>query len=47
MRHWMQDGDLSGVRDPQALAQLPAKERQDWQRFWADIDALLKKAGKP
>jgi hypothetical protein len=27
-----------------ALAQSPAEERAEWQRFWADVDALLEKA---
>jgi hypothetical protein len=44
LRHWQQDTDLAGVRDPAALAQLPEAERADWQKLWADVAALLKKA---
>jgi serine/threonine-protein kinase len=42
LRHWQQDPDLAGVRDPEALADLPDEERQAWQALWADVDALLK-----
>ena len=44
LRHWKADPDLAGVRDPAALAKLPEAERKQWQSFWADVDALLKKA---
>jgi hypothetical protein len=37
------DADLAGVRDPLALEKLPEAERQDWQKLWADVDALVKK----
>jgi len=37
--------DLASVRDDKALAALPEKERQAWQKLWADVDALRKKAG--
>jgi serine/threonine-protein kinase len=36
---WQQDTDLAGVRDPAALAKLPAEERESWQRLWADVAA--------
>jgi Flp pilus assembly protein TadD len=38
---WTQDPNLITVRDPAALAALPPAERQAWQAFWADVDALL------
>ena len=44
LRHWQQDPDLAGVRDPAALAELPEAERADWRKLWADAAALLKKA---
>jgi tetratricopeptide (TPR) repeat protein len=44
MQQWQKDADLAGVRDPEALAQLPAEECQQWQRLWSDVDALLKRA---
>jgi tetratricopeptide (TPR) repeat protein len=37
---WQTDPALAGVRDPAALAQLPAAERAQWQRLWADVAAL-------
>jgi eukaryotic-like serine/threonine-protein kinase len=36
--------DLGCVRDKNELAKLPENERKDWQTFWADVAALLKKA---
>jgi hypothetical protein len=49
LRHWQQDNDLAGVRDKQALAALPADERAQWQKLWADVADLLRRldAGKP
>ncbi len=47
LRKWKQNNDLSGVRAAEALARLPAEEREAWQRCWADVDALLERAGKP
>jgi hypothetical protein len=44
LRRWQQDPDLVGVRDATALAKLPAAERADWQKLWADVAALLKKS---
>ncbi len=37
---WQTDPALGGVRDPAALANLPAEERASWQRLWADVAAL-------
>jgi hypothetical protein len=44
LRHWQRDTDLAGLRDPAALANLPDAERTDWQKLWADVAALLRKA---
>jgi hypothetical protein len=44
MGHWQQDSDLAGLRDPDAVARLPADERQACQQLWADVAALLKQA---
>jgi hypothetical protein len=46
-KHWKEDADLAGVRDPAALANLPEAERLEWQKLWADVDATLKKAAEP
>jgi tetratricopeptide (TPR) repeat protein len=44
MRFWQQDNDLTAVRHPWSLLRLPAEERREWQKLWADVDVLLKKA---
>jgi serine/threonine-protein kinase len=44
LRHWQQDGDLAGIRDKAALAKLPPEERAGYERLWADVAALVKKA---
>jgi tetratricopeptide (TPR) repeat protein/serine/threonine protein kinase len=44
LRHWQKDADLAGVRDAAGLAKLLEAERADWQKLWADVAALLKKA---
>ena len=39
-----QDPDLASVRDAAALAKLPEAERVEWNKLWAEVEALLKKA---
>jgi tetratricopeptide (TPR) repeat protein len=39
--HWKQDADPASVRDPEAVASLPAAERDAWRKLWADVDDLL------
>jgi serine/threonine-protein kinase len=46
LRQWQQDSDLAGLRDAAALAKLPREERTAWEKLWADVAALLKKAGE-
>jgi tetratricopeptide (TPR) repeat protein len=46
LRHWQQDTDLAGLRDQAALAKLPAEERAAYEKLWADVVAILKKAGE-
>ena len=41
VRRWQQDSDLAGVRDPAALAKLPAPERAAWQELWQSLQTLL------
>jgi tetratricopeptide (TPR) repeat protein len=43
LAHWREDDDLAGVRGADALMKLPEAERQEWQKLWADLDALLPK----
>ncbi len=44
LRHWQHDRDLSGLRDKDALAQLPDEERRVCEKLWADVEALVKRA---
>jgi len=44
LRHWKVDPDLAGLRDPAALAKLPADEQKACQALWAEVDALVKNA---
>jgi tetratricopeptide (TPR) repeat protein len=41
LSRWQTDPALASVRDGAALTKLPAAEREQWQRFWADVAALL------
>jgi tetratricopeptide (TPR) repeat protein len=41
---WRSDPDLFGVRDPAALAKLPAAERDEWAKFWNEVDRVEKQA---
>jgi tetratricopeptide (TPR) repeat protein len=38
---WETEPALTGVRDREALAKLPDVEREQWQRLWAEVTALL------
>jgi hypothetical protein len=44
LQRWLWDSDFAGVRGPDALARLPAAERQAWQRLWADVANTLGRA---
>jgi tetratricopeptide (TPR) repeat protein len=44
LRDWEADFDLACVRRRDALNRLPADEHQKWDRFWSDVDALLRRA---
>jgi hypothetical protein len=44
LAHWLEDADFAGVRGQQALAKLPAAERQAWQKLWADVAHTLARA---
>ena len=41
--HWQKDTDGAGLRDPAAVAKLPAGEQQACQKLWVEVEALLKK----
>jgi tetratricopeptide (TPR) repeat protein len=44
LRHWQEDRDLAGLRDKDALANLPAEGRAACERLWADVAALRQRA---
>jgi tetratricopeptide (TPR) repeat protein len=44
LRSWRADVGLAGVRAADELKKLPADERQQWQTFWAEVEALFQKA---
>jgi tetratricopeptide (TPR) repeat protein len=41
LTRWQKEPDLASVRDPAELAKLPDAEREEWQRLWADVAALV------
>jgi tetratricopeptide (TPR) repeat protein len=45
LESWQSSPSLHGVRGP-ALTKLPATERQDWEKFWAEVEKLRQQAGK-
>jgi tetratricopeptide (TPR) repeat protein/tRNA A-37 threonylcarbamoyl transferase component Bud32 len=47
MQHWRNDDAFAGVRGKDALARIPAEERKEWERLWAAVDALIRRASKP
>jgi tetratricopeptide (TPR) repeat protein len=47
LRDWQTNPDLTAVRDPAALANLPDDERTGWQRLWAEVEAALQGASAP
>jgi hypothetical protein len=40
MNHWLSDADLAGIRDDQWLDKLPADEREQWRKLWADVRSV-------
>ncbi|HKB38950.1 MAG TPA: hypothetical protein VKD72_21080, partial [Gemmataceae bacterium] len=40
LTRWQRERALAGVRDEDGLAKLPEGERQRWQSFWAEVEAL-------
>jgi hypothetical protein len=47
LQHWQNDPDLAGVRESEALIQLPEAERDAWRKLWAEVAAVDKAAGQP
>jgi tetratricopeptide (TPR) repeat protein len=46
LQHWLDDADLSGVRDAKGLAELPDAERERWKELWGAVRDLVRRAGK-
>jgi tetratricopeptide (TPR) repeat protein len=44
LRRWQGDPDLAGLRDPAALAALPAEQPEECRQLWAEVAALLGRA---
>jgi tetratricopeptide (TPR) repeat protein len=44
IQHWKTDPDLAALRDPAALAKLPADEQNACRALWANVDATLRRA---
>src|SRR5262249_32852177 len=44
LRDWKVDLDLVGIRETEALAQLPSAEREACRKLWAEVDTLLQRA---
>jgi hypothetical protein len=44
MEQWRSDLNLAGVREKDALGELPAEERTGWRKLWADVEALRERA---
>ena len=45
LQGWQKDPALAGLRDGEALAKLPAEEREACRKVWAAVAALLKGGG--
>jgi serine/threonine protein kinase/tetratricopeptide (TPR) repeat protein len=43
LQDWQREADLAGLRDPDALAKLPADEQEACRELWADVGALLRR----
>ena len=41
LRGWLEDPALAGVRDPSRLKPLADAERNEWQRLWGEVNALI------
>jgi hypothetical protein len=44
LRDWLGDNHFAGVRGPDALAKLPAAERQAWQKLWEAVADTVARA---
>src|SRR5262249_13934733 len=44
LTQWQADPDLAGLREPSALARLPADEREEGLALWKEVMAVLSRA---
>jgi tetratricopeptide (TPR) repeat protein len=42
---WRQDWRLASVRESEDLAKLPVAERKKWEALWAEVEAVIQRAG--
>jgi hypothetical protein len=47
MLRWQTNPDLDSVRARDGLARLPDGEREQWERLWSDVEALLRRVSGP
>jgi tetratricopeptide (TPR) repeat protein len=47
MKTWLADSDLTSVREPAAIEQLPATEQGAWSQLWGDVRKLLTDSAAP
>jgi tetratricopeptide (TPR) repeat protein len=45
VQRWLTAPELAGVRDKANLERLPAEERKDWQKLWAEAAEVMQAAG--
>jgi serine/threonine-protein kinase len=45
LRRWKRERDLAGLRNPAAIASMPAEEQAACHNLWAEVDALLARLG--
>lgn len=41
LTRWKNDPELASVRDPEAMASMPADKRKAWEALWSEVDTLL------
>jgi serine/threonine-protein kinase len=44
LKHWQDDTDLAGVREPKAIDALPESERDGWRTLWKNVAEALARA---
>ena len=47
LAHWVKDADLASVREPARRAWMPAPDRDRWEKFWAEVEAVRLSALPP